>query len=57
MMSENRLPKGAGKAEDQSCDGKRNLERAGTNDQEWKTIAEDKGRWRELTTKVEQATK
>ena len=31
---------------------KRNLERADTNGQEWTTIAEDRGRWRELTTKV-----
>ena len=33
--------------EDQSCDGKtvkRDLERAGLNGQEWKTIAEDRGR-------------
>ena len=36
---------------------KRDLERAGTNGQEWKTIAEDIGRWRALTMKVEQATK
>ena len=34
----------------------RNLERAGTNGQEWATIAEDRGRWKELTTKVEEAT-
>ena len=31
---------------------KRDLERAGTNGQEWKTIAEDRGKWRALTTKV-----
>ena len=37
---------------------KRDIERAGTNDQKWNTIAEDRGRWRELTTKDEQeATK
>ena len=36
---------------------KRDLERAGTKGQEWKTIAEDRGRCRELTTKVEEATK
>ena len=36
---------------------KRDLERAGPNGQEGKIIAEDRGRWRELTTKVEQATK
>ena len=46
--------------EDQSCDVKtvkRDLERAGANGQEWETIAEDRGTWRELTTKVEEATK
>ena len=46
--------------EDQSGDGKsvkRDLERAGTNGQEWKTTAEDRGKWRELTTIVEEATK
>ena len=37
--------------------GKRDLERAGTNGEEWKTNAEDRGRWRELTTKVEESTK
>ena len=31
---------------------KLDLERAGTNGQEWKTIVEDRGRWREFTTKV-----
>ena len=36
---------------------KRDLERAGMNSQEWKTIAEDRGRWRELTKKVEEVTK
>ena len=36
---------------------KRDLERAGTKGQEWKTIAEDRGRCRELATKVEEATK
>ena len=35
---------------------KPDLERAGMNSQEWKTIAEDRGRWRELTTKMEEAT-
>ena len=46
--------------EDQNYDGKtvkRDLETAGTNGQEWKTIAEDRGRWRALTMKVEEATK
>ena len=46
--------------EDQSCNVKtvkQHLERAGTNSQEWKTITEDRGRWSELTTKVEEATK
>ena len=46
--------------EDQSCDGKtvkRDLERTGTNGQEWMTITEDRERWRELTMKVEEATK
>ena len=48
--------------EDQSCDGKkdcvkRDIETAGTNGQEWKTIAEDRGRWRALTMKVEEVTK
>ena len=62
-MGEDRLSKRAWKAEEggrRSCDGKtvkRDLERAGMNGQEWKTIAEDRGRWRELTTKVEEATK
>ena len=66
-MSEDRLSKRALKAEE---DGrrrrgrpklrwkdsvKRDLERAGTNGQEWKTIAEDRGRWRALTPKVEEA--
>ena len=36
---------------------KRDLERAGKNDQEWKTIAEDRGRWRALTMKGGEATK
>ena len=36
---------------------KRDLERAGMNGQEWKTTAEDRGKWRTLTTKVEEATK
>ena len=36
---------------------KRDIERAGTNGKEWKTIAEDRGGWRELTSKVEEATK
>ena len=29
----------------------------GTIGQDWKTIAEDRGRWRALTSKVEEATK
>ena len=36
---------------------KRDLERAGTNCQVWKTTAEDRGQWRTLTMKVEEATK
>ena len=36
---------------------KRDLERAGTNGQEWKTTAEDRGKWRTLTMKVEEAIK
>ena len=36
---------------------KLDLENEGTNGQEWKTTAADRGRWRELTTKVEEATK
>ena len=68
-MGEDRLSKRAWKAEEggrrrrgrpklrwKDC-VKRDLERAGTNDQEWKTIAEDRGRWRALTRKVEEATK
>ena len=35
---------------------KRDLERTGTNGQEWKTIAEDRWRCRALTMKVEEAT-
>ena len=68
-MGEDRLSKRAGKAEEggrrrkgrpklrwKDC-VKRNLERAGTNDLEWKTIAADKGRCRALTRKVEETTK
>ena len=68
-MGEDRLSKRAWKAEEggrrrrgrpklgwKDC-VKRDLERAGMNDQEWKTIAKDRGRWRELTTKVEETTK
>ena len=68
-MDEERLSKRALKAEEggrrrrgrptlrwKDC-VKRDLERAGINGQEWKTIAEDRGRWRELTMKVEEATK
>ena len=64
-MGEDRLSKRAWKAEEggrrrrgrpnlrrKDC-VKRYLERAGTNGQEWKTIAEDRGRWTALTTKVE----
>ena len=36
---------------------KRDLEKAGTNSQEWKTTAEDRGKWRTLTTKAEEAIK
>ena len=36
---------------------KRDLERASMNGQEWKTIAEDRGRWRALTMTVEEVTK
>ena len=36
---------------------KRDLERAGTNDQEWKTTTEDRGKWRTLTMKMEEAIK
>ena len=42
--------------EDQSCDGK-TVSNETSKGQEWKTIAEDRGRWRELTTKLEEATK
>ena len=66
-MGEDRLSKRAWKAEECGRRGraklrwkdyvKRDLERAGTNGQEWKTIAEDRGKWRELTMKVEEATK
>ena len=68
-MGEDRLSKRAWKAEEggrrrrgrpklrwKDC-VKRDLERAGTNGQEWKTIVEDRGRWRTLTMKVEEATK
>ena len=68
-MVEDRLSKRAWKAEEggrrkrgrpklrwKDC-VKRDLERAGTNDQEWKAIAEDRGRWRALTMKVEEAAK
>ena len=68
-MSEDRLSKRALKAKEggrrrrgrpklrwKDC-VKRDLERAGTNGQEWKTIAEDRGRWRALTPKVEEAMK
>ena len=68
-MSEDRLSKRAWKAEEggrrrrrrpklrwKDC-VKRDIERAGTKGQEWKTIAEDRGRWRELIMKVEEATK
>ena len=68
-MGEDRLSKRAWKAEEggrrrrgrpklrwKDC-VKRDLENEGTNGQEWKTIAEDRGRWRELKTKVEEATK
>ena len=68
-MGEYRLSKRVWKAEEggrrrrgrpklrwQDC-VKRDLERAGTNGQEWKTIAEDRGRWRALTLKVEEKTK
>ena len=68
-MGEDRLSKRAWKAEEggrrrtgrpklrwKDC-VKRDLERAGTNAQEWKTITEDRGRWRVLTMKVEEATK
>ena len=36
---------------------KQHLERAGMNSQEWKTTAEDRGKWRTLTMKVEEAIK
>ena len=36
---------------------KRDLERAGTNGQDWNTTAEDRGKWKTLTMKVEEATK
>ena len=36
---------------------KRDLERAGTNGQKWKTTAGDRGKWRTLTKKVEEAIK
>ena len=36
---------------------KRDLERAGTNGQEWTTIAEERVRWRALTMKVEETIK
>ena len=67
-MDEDRLSKRAWKAEEgdrrrgrpklrwNDC-VKRDLERAGTNGEECNTIAEDRGRWRELTTKVEEATR
>ena len=68
-MGEERLLKRAWKAEEggerrrgrpklwwKDC-VKRDLERAGTNGQEWKTIAKDRWRWRELTKEVEEATK
>ena len=43
--------------EDQSCDGKTVSNeilkgQVRSNGQEWKTIAEDRGKWRELTTPV-----
>ena len=68
-MGEDRLSKRAWKAEEggrrrrgrpklrrKDC-VKRDLERAGMNGREWKTIAEDRGKWRTLTTKVEEAIK
>ena len=63
-MGEDRLSKRTWKAEEggrpklrwKDC-VKRDLEKAGTNGQEWKTIVENRGRWRELTTKVDEASK
>ena len=47
--------------EDQSCDGKIVLNEILKGQvrmvKKWETITEDRGRWRELTTKVEEATK
>ena len=66
-MGEDRLLKRAWKAEEggrrrrgrpklrwKDCVN-RDLERAGTNGQEWKTTAEDRGKWRTLTIEVEKA--
>ena len=68
-MCEDRLSKRAWKAEEggrrrrgrpklrwKDC-VKRDLERAATKGLEWKTIVEDRGRWRALTMKVEETTK
>ena len=68
-MGEDRLSKRAWKAEEggrrrrgrpklrwKDC-VKRDLERAGTNSQKLKTTAEDRRKWRTLTTKVEEAIK
>ena len=67
-MGEDRLSKRAWKSEEGAEEKeeaklrwkdcvKRDLERAGKNGQEWKTIAEDIGRWRALAMKVEEVTK
>ena len=53
---ESRRRRGRPKVQWKDC-VKLELEKAGTNGQEWKTIAEDRGRWRALTAKVEEATK